>query len=84
MQTLIDNSHLFKSLDEEGRLLMFFGEPGGADNALELPADVALDYDHVDAFRAAVDPGFVVEYLVLVSNQYGDRKINVYGFGHRG
>ena len=28
-------------------------------------------------------PGFQLEYLVLASNQFGDRKVNVYGFGHK-
>lgn len=67
--------------DKEGRLLLFFGEPGGSGFPLNLPADVSIDYDHIDYFREYVDPNFEVEYLVLVSSQYGDCKVNVYGFG---
>lgn len=67
--------------DAEGRMLMFFGEPdGGEAGRMQLPADILVDYDHVDLFRRYVAPGRNLEYLVLVSNQFGDRKVNVYGF----
>ena len=69
--------------DAEGRLLMHFGYPEGSDLPLNLPAGVHIDYDHVDHFRPYAAPGFDVEYIVLVSSQYGARKINVYGYGHR-
>lgn len=67
----------------EGKLLLFFGEPSGSDVGLVLPAKVIVDYDHVDLFRKYAAPDFEVEYLVLVSSQYGPRKITVYGFGHK-
>ena len=67
--------------DPAGRLLMHFGRPGASAAPLSLPADVYIDYDHVDRFAAYTAPGFEVEYLVLVSSQYGERKISVYGFG---
>ncbi len=69
--------------DPEGRLLLFFGEPGGSAAALDLPAKVILDYDHVTLFQKYAAPGFVLEYLVIVSNQLGDRKVSVYGFGQK-
>lgn len=69
--------------DGEGNLLLHFGGPEAGGPSLSLPADVAIDYDHVDRFRAFAAPGFALEYLVLISSQYGDHKINVYGFGHR-
>jgi DNA-binding beta-propeller fold protein YncE len=68
--------------DADGRLLMFFGEPGGSDRALNLPAAVSIDYLHVDRFQAFADPGFALDYLLLVTSQYGARKVNVFGFGH--
>lgn len=67
--------------DTEGRLLMYFGHPDGADPALNLPAGVHLDYEHVDRFRGLADPDFELDYLVLVSSQYGERKINIFGYG---
>jgi hypothetical protein len=35
----------------------------------------------VDLFAPYAVPGAKIEFLVLVSNQYGPHKINVYGFG---
>jgi len=69
--------------DAEGQLLLYFGEPNASRVALNLPAGIAIDYDHVDLFREYVARDFEVEYLVLAVNQYGKRKVNVYGFGQR-
>ena len=76
-------AQLVQIFDDEGRLLLFFGEPGGSPASLILPAKVIVDYDHVDLFRQYAAPDFELEYLVLVSSQYGNRKIMVYGFGHK-
>lgn len=67
----------------EGKLLLYFGEPDGSAVPLNLPAGVAVDYDHVKLFEQHVSPDFVVEHLVLITNQLGDRKVNVYGLGHK-
>lgn len=69
--------------DKEGKLLLFFAEPGGSAASLVLPAGIAIDYSLKDAFSPLVDPGFDVEYLVLVTSQYGDRKLSIFGFGHK-
>ena len=69
-----------KIYDPEGRLLMFFGLPGGEPGNMNLPAAVIIDYDHVDLFKEDFAEGAQIEFLVLVSNQYVN-KINVYGFG---
>ena len=65
-------------------LLMWFGHFGktglNAGN-LYLPAKVAVDYDNVKFFERYAAPGFEIEYLVLVTNQFGDHMVNVYGFG---
>lgn len=69
--------------DKSGKLLLFFAEPGGSPVSLVLPAGIAIDYLLKDYFSPLADPGFEVEYLVLVTSQYGDRKVSVYGFGHK-
>ncbi|HLP75539.1 MAG TPA: 6-bladed beta-propeller [Candidatus Paceibacterota bacterium] len=73
--------------DGEGRLLLPFGEPDGsaADTSgmLNLPAAVCVDYDHVSAFQKFAAPGFIIEELIIISNQLGDQKISVFGLGHR-
>jgi len=67
----------------DGRLLLYFGDPGSASTPLVLPAGVAIDYDHVDFFRPYAAPDFELEYLVLVTSQYGNSKLSIYGFGHK-
>ena len=69
--------------DPEGKLLLFFGEPAGSEVGLVLPAKVMVDYDHVSLFSKYAAPDFDIEYLVFVTNQYGPRKVSVYGFGSR-
>jgi DNA-binding beta-propeller fold protein YncE len=65
--------------DPEGNLLMFFGGPYQGPGDMWLPAKVIVDYENVEIFRPMVDPSFDLEYLILVTNQYGPDKIGVYG-----
>ncbi|MCX6895042.1 MAG: 6-bladed beta-propeller [Verrucomicrobia bacterium] len=69
--------------DAAGKLLLFFGENDGSPTPLAMPAAVSVDYDNLALFQKYAAPDFVLEYVVLISNQYGDRKIDVYGFGHK-
>ncbi len=72
-----DNVQVFGA---DGRLRMFFGGPGEQPGAMVLPVKVVIDYEHLDYFRQYVAPGYDLEYLILVTNQFGPWKINVYGF----
>jgi DNA-binding beta-propeller fold protein YncE len=65
----------------QGRLLMFFGEGGDTPGGLLLPAKVAIDYDNLSYFQKYLDPAFQPEYLVLVTSQFGDRRVNVLAYG---
>ncbi|WP_456381036.1 6-bladed beta-propeller [Thiolapillus sp.] len=67
--------------DSEGKLLMFFAEPGNGPGQLYLPTDISIDYENVAYFQPYAEPGFKLEYVILVSNQFGPNKVNVYGFG---
>jgi len=70
--------------DSEGRILMYFGNPNtSGPGSTDLPAGIAVDYDHLKFFQQYAAPGFKVEYLIFVTNQYGDQKVSVYGFGHK-
>jgi len=69
--------------DENGHLLMWFGEAGGSPFPLALPTKVFLDYQNTGLFQKYAAPDFTVEYLVVVINQYGPRKVSVFGFGHK-
>ena len=65
----------------DGRLLMFFGEPGNKPGGLTLPAKVAIDYDNLAYFAKFAEPGFEIEYLILVTSQFGDRRLNILAYG---
>jgi len=74
-------TELVQSFDPEGRLLMLFGQPGASTaGELSMPADVAIDYDHIAHYLKYVAPGYQCEYLILVTSQFGSRMVNVYGF----
>jgi sugar lactone lactonase YvrE len=70
-----------KIYDRQARLLLFFGLPGNEPGMMNLPAKIVLDYDNVQLFEQYAVKGANIEFLVLVSNQYGLNKISVYGFG---
>jgi hypothetical protein len=55
---------------------------GNQPGNLNLPAQVVIDYDNVNLFRSYAAPDFEIEYLIIVTSQYGLRKVNIYGFGH--
>ncbi len=71
-----ENAQMF---NEKGQLLMYFGGPYKGPGDMWLPAKVIVDYDNLDYFRKYVDPKYSLNYLVIVSNQYGPDKINIYG-----
>jgi DNA-binding beta-propeller fold protein YncE len=67
--------------DKEGHLLMWFGEPKSSGPAsLYLPAGLTIDYDNVALFQKYVAPGHKLDYVILLTNQIGRRKVSVYGF----
>jgi len=73
-----NNVQLF---NKQGRLLMFFGQGGDKPGDFTLPAQVALDYDNLSYFQKYADPGFEMQYLIFVTSQFGDRRVNVLAFG---
>ncbi|MHC4708373.1 MAG: 6-bladed beta-propeller [Planctomycetota bacterium] len=70
-----------KIYNEQGQLLLFFGLRGNKPGMMNLPATIVVDYDNVEFFQKYAVQGARIEFLVLVSNQYGPNKISVYGFG---
>lgn len=73
-----DNLQIFQP---DGQLLLFFAKAGTEPGDLYLPAKVFIDYDDVKYFERFADPGFQIEYVILVTSQFGDKMVNVYGFG---
>ncbi|UCF19038.1 MAG: hypothetical protein JSU87_14070 [Gemmatimonadota bacterium] len=66
--------------NNEGALLMFFGGPYEGPGTMWLPAKITVDYDNLDLFQSYVDRNFELQFLILVTNQYGPDKVSVYGF----
>jgi DNA-binding beta-propeller fold protein YncE len=77
VDSAFENVQIF---DPKGDLLLYFGTSGSGPGAINIPAKVEIDYANVDVFADAVAPGYALEYLILVSSQFGQNKINVYGF----
>lgn len=76
-----DNVQLFTA---QGNLLLWFGhfgEFGRLPGELYLPVKVAVDYDNVEYFQKYAEPDFRLDYVVYVVNQFGERLVQVFGFG---
>lgn len=67
--------------DKDGFLLGFFGTTGYNPGDMNLPSQVVVDYDNIKYFQKFADPNFVIENLVIVANQFGNRMISVYALG---
>lgn len=67
--------------DQKGQLLLYFGEEREDGPSLSLPAKVRLNKSLLPYFQPYAASTFNLQYLVLVSSQYGDHKISVYGVG---
>ncbi|MEI6128409.1 MAG: hypothetical protein WCQ99_17835, partial [Pseudomonadota bacterium] len=66
--------------DADNNMLIFFGEVGPNPGNLSLPAQVVIDYDNIDHFKEYAAPGYDIEFLIIVTSQYGPRKVNIFGF----
>jgi len=68
--------------NSKGDLLLYFGEAASTHRGgLDLPADIDIDYDSVPYFQQYADPSFKLEYIIVVANQFGRSRVNVFGFG---
>lgn len=72
------NVQIFNRLNS---LLLFFGGAGPHPDNLLLPTAITIDYDNVALFQRYAAPNFKLDYVILVANQFGRNKVNVYGFG---
>ena len=74
-------SEVAKIYNQRAQLLLFFGLPGNEPGMMNLPTKIVLDYDNIEYFEQYAVEGADIEFLVLVTNQYGPNKVSVYGFG---
>jgi SMP-30/gluconolaconase/LRE-like protein len=66
--------------DQDGKLLMFFGGSYQGPGDMWLPAKVSISYDGLEYFQKYVDDRYTLKYLVLVTNNFGPDRLNVYGY----
>lgn len=66
---------------EKGRLLIFFGDPGLLRGSLNLPVSISVTRDNLEYYQKLAAPGFILEAVMLITNQYGAEKISIYGLG---
>jgi len=67
--------------NKDGRILMFFGGSGDQPGNFVLPAKITIDYDNVAYFQQFAQQDFQIDYLVLVTSQFGPRLVNVLASG---
>ena len=79
---VVDAAHQNVQLfNDEDRLLMFFGDPGLPVGSLNLPAGIAVTDQDLDYYQQFAAPDFALEQVILVVNQAGRHKVNIYGLG---
>jgi DNA-binding beta-propeller fold protein YncE len=74
-------SEVAKIYNQQAQLLLFFGLPGNEPGMMNLPVKIVLDYNNIEYFKQYAATGANLEFLVIVTNQYGLNKVSVYGFG---
>ena len=80
---VVDASHQnVQIFNDKGRLLMFFGDPGYVEGSLNLPAGVTISTDNLEYFQKFADKDFILEQIIVVTNQFGPVKVAFYGLGH--
>ena len=62
------------------QLLMFFGGPIIGGGGMSLPAKIDIDYENIRFFEEYVAPEYTIKYLILVTNIYGNDKLNIYAY----
>jgi DNA-binding beta-propeller fold protein YncE len=66
--------------NKAGQLLMFFGGSYKAPGDMWLPAKIAISYDDNEYFQKYVNDRYTLKYVILVTNNFGPDKVNVYGY----
>jgi len=67
--------------DQNGQVLTYFGSPGNHPGAMYLPAGICVYDRDMELFKDYVHPAFQPQYLIVVTNQFGPRRVAVYAFG---
>lgn len=69
--------------NDEGRILTFFGGSGIDPGKLYLPSGLSISDQNLSFWQAMAAPGFQLDFVIFVTNQYGPNGLSVYGFGNK-
>jgi hypothetical protein len=67
--------------DQAGQILTFFGSPGNHPGAMFLPAGICVHKGDLDLFQDYIHPAFQAKQLIIVTNQFGPRRVAIYAMG---
>lgn len=67
--------------NEQNQMLMFFGSQGNHPGAMDMPAGIGVTDTDLDLFAQYAHPAFELQRILVVTNNYGPVKINIYGLG---
>lgn len=65
----------------DGRTATYYGGYGNHGGSMYLPFGICFDDSLLPLLQERVDPRLKAKFLVLVTNQAGPRKLNIYAFG---
>ena len=65
----------------DGRPATVYGGYGNFEGHMYLPFEITIDTSLLPHYRDRIDPRLRAKYLVLVTNQTGPHKLNIYAFG---
>ncbi len=74
-----ENAQIFDA--NTGAILLFFGKYGPDPGDMYMPTAIHVSRNNLEYFQSYADKNFRINYLVYVGNQFGPRKISIYGFG---
>jgi sugar lactone lactonase YvrE len=79
---VVDNAFQnVQMFNAQGKMLMYFGGPGRHPGAMSMPTGICVSDTDLDVFAQFVHPAFQAQRLVIVTNNLGGDKINVYALG---
>jgi DNA-binding beta-propeller fold protein YncE len=68
--------------DKQYRPLLYFGSAGNHPGSMDMPAGISLHDGDLDLYSGKIPDAFQADRLAVVTNQFGDNRVNVYALGH--
>jgi sugar lactone lactonase YvrE len=81
VDAMFENVQVFDVEGSDYRLLTSFGGPGWHPGAMNLPAGIFVTHEGLEHFKDDIHPYFQADRLIVITNQFGTRKVAVYALG---